>query len=110
MRQRRRNLSMVTIVNDKTAETRTECVPAPILLLAIHRENGLPLDPWSREVARQIAFTNTARVFRFAKQPAIDALAFTEQRRGLYAEACALVRQGKSVSLTDGEGKIQAEP
>jgi hypothetical protein len=101
---------LVTIVNDRTAETRTECMPAPVLLLAIHRENGLPFDPWSREVARQIAFTNTSRVFRFSKQPAIDALAFPEQRRGLHAEACVLVRQGKSVSLTEGGGKIQVEP
>ena len=85
-------------------------MPAPALLLAIHRENGLPFDPWSREVARQIAFANNSRAFRFSKPAAIESLSFTEQKRSLYAEACVLVKQGKSVFLTEGEAKIRAEP
>jgi hypothetical protein len=101
-----------TVVNDQTGETRSDCMQAPFLLGAIHREYDLKYDAPSRDKAIQIVLANPSRVFHFSNQAAIDKLpSLTEQRNQQFnREACALVRQGKSVFLMDATGSVAVNP
>lgn len=66
---------LVTIVDDRTGQSRTGCLAAPFLLGAIERELDLPsgLDMSDRSV--QIALGNPDHVFHFSKQAALDNVA-----------------------------------
>jgi hypothetical protein len=61
-----------TIVNDVTGEIRTQCIPASLLLGAIHKEYDLSHDAASIEKTIKIALENPTREFHFSKQAAID--------------------------------------
>jgi hypothetical protein len=103
-----------TIVNDNTGEAHTECVAAPFLLGAIHREYDLIYDEPSIDRAVQIALANPSHVFHFSKEVAIKNIpSFTKDAevfRRRFQEACALVRQGRSVFLGDRGGQIRIVP
>jgi hypothetical protein len=102
---------LVTIVNDKTGEALAECMPAPFLRGAIHSQYDLKYDASSAEKAIQIALANPFRVFHFSKQAAIDLVSsFAGDHRLRYQKACALVRRGQSVFLTDRAGLIRTDP
>jgi hypothetical protein len=107
-------LIFVTVVNDDSGEVHTECFPAPFLLGAIRKEYDLNYDAGSIEKAIQIAFANPSRVFHFSKQAAIDNVpSFTKDAnvfRLRYQEACALVKEGKSVFLSDRGGQVRVDP
>jgi hypothetical protein len=103
---------LVTVVNDNTGEAHTECFPAPFLLGAIHREYDLNYDAGSIEKAMQMVLANSSRTFHFSKQSAIENLPpFREgEIKARYHEACALVREGKSVFLSDRGGQVRVDP
>jgi hypothetical protein len=94
---------LLTIVDDRTGEAHAECTLAHLLLGAIHKEYDLASEPASIEKATQIALGNKTHVFHFSKQAALDNLQE-------YSAACALVRQGKSVYLTDRPAMIRTDP
>jgi hypothetical protein len=104
----------VTIVNNNSGEAHTECLPAPFLLGAIHKEYDLSYDAGSIEKVIQIALANPSRVFHFSKQAAIDNVpSFTKDAKVFrlrYQEACALVGEGKSVFLSDRSGQVRVDP
>jgi len=74
---------LITIVDDRTGQSRSGCTSAPFLLGAIHREMNLPYDLPSIKSAEQIALGNTAHVFHFSKQDALDNVAFSYSDRDL---------------------------
>jgi hypothetical protein len=100
-----------TIVDDRTGEAHSACIPAPLFLGAIHREYDLKYDAPSIEKAIEIALANPTREFHFSKQAAIDNIPLpgketpTHLERRL-REACVLVRQGESVFLADITGQV----
>jgi hypothetical protein len=100
----------VTVVNENTGETHTGCLPANLFRGAIHRENDLDYSASSSERAIQIALENSARVFHFSKQAAIDNLPLESNRQQRYREACILVKQGKSVFFTDIGFQLRTNP
>jgi hypothetical protein len=103
-----------TIVNDSTGETHAECVAAPFLLGAILKEYALGYDGPSVEKAIQIALANPSHVFRFTNEAALGKLPpFTKNAelfRSRYQQACDLVRQGKSVFLSDIGRRVLVDP
>jgi hypothetical protein len=115
-----------TIINDRTGETHSACIAAPLLRGAIHREFDLKYDAPSMEKVVEIALANQTREFHFSKQAAIDNIPLPlpenvidnlplpekEIRRHLQLrlrEACVLVRQGKSVFLADLTGQVSVD-
>ena len=109
-----------TIVNDMTGEIHTQCIPAFLLLGAIHREYDLSYDTASIEKAIKIALENPNREFHFSKQAAINniPLSGNETENHLQdqlqfqlrlKEACALIREGKSVFLADLTGQVSVD-
>jgi hypothetical protein len=67
---------LVTIVDDRTGQSRTGCTEANFVLGAIHLELNLAHDSASIERADQIALQNADHVFHFSKQKALDNVAF----------------------------------
>jgi hypothetical protein len=115
-----------TIINERTGETRSECIAASLLRGAIHKEYDLKYDAPSIEKAIEIALANQTREFHFSKQAATDNIPLSlpentidnlplperEARRHLQLrlkEACVLVRQGKSVFLADMTGQVSVD-
>jgi hypothetical protein len=104
-----------TVVNEKTGEAHTECMPSNLLMGAIHKEYDLDHSVASREKAIQIALQNSHRIFHFSKQAAIDNIptfddsSAGKRRRDDYQNACPLVREGKSVFFTDRGWQIRVD-
>lgn len=109
-----------TIVNDVTGESHTQCVPAPLLLGAIHREYDLSYDAASIETAIKIALENPTREFHFSKQAAIDNVPLSGKETEPYLknqllrqlrlkQACDLVKGGNSVFLADLTGQASID-
>jgi len=79
----------VTIVDDRSGESRTGCVEGSFLKGAIHKELDLSYDPASIERVAQIALSNSAHVFHFSNPKALNNVPFRyieeelEQVRGL---------------------------
>jgi hypothetical protein len=92
---------LLTVVDDRTGRAQTGCAMAPFLLGAIERETGIT----SQKELEEIALANTAHVFSFKKQEAIDnILPFIQ-----LPPMCAAVRRGLSVTMNDGSGKFMVE-
>jgi hypothetical protein len=62
---------LVTIIDDRTGQSRTGCVEANFVVGAIEREADLPYDS-----ARRMASSNSTHVFHFSKQKALDNVPF----------------------------------
>jgi hypothetical protein len=109
-------VAFATVVNDRTGESRTECMAANLLMGAIHREYDLDYSVSSQEKAIQIALQTSPRVFHFAKQAAIDNLPSlgdgpsAKRWRDKYQKTCPLVREGRSVFLADLTGQVGIDP
>jgi hypothetical protein len=92
---------LLTVVDDRTGQSRTGCTEANFLLGAIilERLNGYGKKNSENMVknqrARQIALENTSHVFHFSKQAAIDNLPFNFQ------EACDAIAHGLRARISD---------
>ena len=91
-----------TIVNDKTAETHG--MRAGRSFFAIHRESRLPFDPGRARWHGRSRLPTPARIP--SPNNRRSAPSFTEQRQTSMPKPVRW-SQGKSVSLTEGEGKIR---
>jgi hypothetical protein len=111
---------LATIVDDLTGESHTQCIAAPFLLGAIHREYDLSHDAASIEKAIRIALANPTHEFHFSKQAAIDNIPLSGKETGSHLEnqrkyqlrlqeACVLIRQEESVFLADITGKVSID-
>jgi hypothetical protein len=100
---------LLTIVDDRTGESRTGCTEAHFLIGAIILER---LDGYGKtrsenmvkaQKARRIAVENTSHIFHFSKQSAIDNLPFK------YQEACDAIAHGLRARISDLGGATLIE-
>jgi hypothetical protein len=64
----------ITIIDNRTEETRSMCIEAPFLLSALRLEMNLPLDGSSRTRVIQATLSANEHIFRFSQQNALDNL------------------------------------
>jgi hypothetical protein len=100
-------ITYVTIVDDNTGEVNTGCMMANSLLSAIHRELDLDYSAAAYERVVRFALTSTSHVFHFSKRAFFKEIREEQSR---IREACALVKQGKSVFFTDSGAQLSIDP
>jgi hypothetical protein len=92
-------LILLTVVDDRTGQSWTDCTLAPFLVGAIWMEqdpqrNGAPIEEHDR-----IALAHTSRVFHFFQQSALDILPTV--RDGTYRQACEVIKSGGCMRMID---------
>jgi len=89
------SIILLTVVDDRTRQSRTGCALAPFLLGAIQREMGV-----SKDKAMDVALANSTHEFHFSKQDAIDNIPFIKAPSGV----CTAVEHDLSVVMRDRTG------
>jgi TonB family protein len=102
---------LITAIDDRTGQADTGCTGANLLLGAIYLEKWGSYDKARlgtnsmRDEAEKIALENTAHVFHFSNQSALDnVLPFR------YPEACAAIKTGVRARIGDRSGQILLGP
>lgn len=86
---------LLTVVDDRTRQSRTGCALVPFLLGAIQREMGV-----SKDKAIDVALANATHEFHFSKQDAIDNIPFITTPSGV----CTAVEHDLSVVMRHRTG------
>jgi hypothetical protein len=105
IRSPNRYVVYITVVDDNTGETNTGCVLAGLLGGAIHRELGLDNSVSAQQRALRVEPENKSHVFHFSKQAAIDNVPKEIMKQKTFRDACARVKQRKSVFVADLTGQ-----
>jgi hypothetical protein len=95
----------VTVVNDTSGETISGCLPANLLLGAMHREYSLDYDPDSRQRAIAAAEVAGGRTFHFRNDDAwanMPASAWSSR-------ACQIIASGQVARIADRSGQVIAQ-
>ena len=96
---------LLTVVDDRSGQSRTGCTQAPFLLGAITMEKLGGFGKTNAEnivklqQAREIALNNATHVFHFSQQAALDNLPFG------YPEACKAIEHGQRARIADITGQ-----
>jgi hypothetical protein len=95
---------MITVVDKRSNDTSTGCVPSWALLGAIEREDGLG----TVQAAQAKALAHPDHVFSFANPAALEQVRFDHDPK--YALACDFIRRGYPAFMQDRTGQIRSGP
>jgi hypothetical protein len=90
---------LLTVVDDRTGQSRTGCAFASFLLDAIGKETGAAMDK-----VTDIALANPTHEFHFSRPEALANIPFITAHR-----ICAAVAEGRSVVMRDRSGDFIIE-
>ena len=100
---------LVTIVDGRSGVARTDCIPANLLLGAIHREHRLPKELSSIPRAEKIALSQKDRRFVFNNPEALaNVTANGAEARAMSRRACEIIRSGQPAYMADISGEVVA--
>jgi hypothetical protein len=97
---------MVTVTDRRSNASQIRCVPANLLLGAIHYESGLSFNNDGIQSVKKIALSSIDRRFTFENRKALRNVGFGNNASGVHDErACDIIRKGHVAVQLDLTGE-----